>query len=253
MGRKALALFAAGLAAVTATTAIANKGGVRDPMGDASPGFTDIVRAKHGHAGCGKLRHLIRVASGDPATASLSQLEIRAGGKHYLLRDLDSGVRAKQRGDTTIFKLSPRVIGNPSRYRWAATIGSNDTSPLDFDRVPDTGYVKHRLHGGERFRGYRSTFEGKKADGRQAVQGEFHGFTFRDQLGGRTRYRLVLLGPGGSRKAERGRTNCNGKDKKNLSLYVNDVGGPGHWSAKWKVGGRKVAQYRFRLAPEFEG
>jgi hypothetical protein len=39
----------------------------------------------------------------------------------------------------------------------------------------------------------------------------------------------------------------------NVSIFVNDVGGPGRWYATWYVAGRVVARFTFYLAPEFEG
>lgn len=240
------------LLVIWGSAALADRRSVDDPSGDASPAFTDIVKAKAAHGRCGKLRHVLGVADGDQATASLAQLEIKTGDAIHLINARDGGARIKQRGDNVIFTFKPGLIGNPRHYGWAATIGSNDTSPEEFDRVPDKGYVNHKLYRGKRFRGYRSTFDGNKDSDHRAVQGEFHGFTFRDRLGSRTRYKLVLRGPRGSKESERGRTNCRGKDTKNLSLYVNDVGGPGKWVAKWKVGGRNVARYQFKLKPEFE-
>ncbi len=38
-----------------------------------------------------------------------------------------------------------------------------------------------------------------------------------------------------------------------MALYVNDVGGPGRWRARWFVRGRRVAQWRFRARSEREG
>jgi len=150
------AAIAAAVVALSAAAALGDRRSKTDPAGDASPAFTDIRTIKHGHAG-GKLRHVIRVTDANRATKHLAQLEIKARRTLYLIsvqgvikvrsgaaRRVD-GVRIRRRGNRVIFTFRPGAIGDPRRYRWAATVGSNDTSPDEFDRAPDSGYIRHRL------------------------------------------------------------------------------------------------------------
>lgn len=271
------ALLGLGLAAaLTGSLAVADRATWRDASGDASPAFTDIRAVRHAHGKRGVLRHVIAVRNANATSRDLAQLEIAAGGDLYLINSLgvtrvrqgsadaampataaSTGrssarrVRIRRRGNRVIFAFHRGVIGRPWRYRWAATMGSNDTSPAAFDRAPDRGALRHVLVDRKRFRGYRAG-RGGRPD-RVATQGAPHRFVFVDRARTRTRYTLVLDGPGEARKRYRGRTNRRGRDVIEDSLYVNDVGGPGRWRAIWRVAGRPVAAFRFRLRPEFEG
>ncbi|MEX1142819.1 MAG: hypothetical protein WD399_07335 [Thermoleophilaceae bacterium] len=252
-------------AVATGSFAVADGGKQRDPQGDASPPFTDIRAVRHGHGRAGVLRHVVAVQDANAASRALAQIEVRAGGDLYLidatgvtrLRDGGEGAaaarraRVRRRGNRVVFSFHRSAIGSPRRYRWAATIGSNDTSPAEFDRAPDRGMLRHVLVDPERFRGYRAG-RGGRPD-RVATQGSLHRFVFVDRARERTRYTLILDGPGDALKRYRGRTNRRGRDAIEDSLYVNDVGGPGRWRAIWRVAGERVAAFRFRLRPEFEG
>lgn len=276
-GALGLALTAVVAAALTASPAVADRSTWHgDPEGDASPAFTDIRALRHGHGRRGVLRHVIAVEEGDEASRALAQLEVATRRWHYLINTLgvtrtrrgeaeeegrgsargESGtaasrrVRIARRGNRVIFAFHRRTIGNPYRYRWAATVGSNDTSPLQFDRAPDGGTLLHVLLNPRRFRGYRAGGDGRPD--RVATQGAPHRFVFVDRARRRTRYTLILDGPGDARKRYRGRTNRRGRDAIEDSLYVNDVGGPGRWRAIWRVAGKRVARFRFRLRPEFD-
>ena len=271
--RKHVLLGVTAAVAIAVPTALADNGQMSDPTGDSTPSsggegpaFTDITKIKHGHTRGGKLRHVVFVRDANSATKALTQLQIRARGKDYLIdRTGVLGLRpgsgkapkvtTKRKGNKIIFVFDPKVIGSPSKYKWAATIGSGDTSPLDFDRAPDgSGYLKHslgRAGKASRYRGFHAGADG--APIRVATQGELHQFVFIDRERKRTKYRLVLRGPGETKKKRSGRTNRKGRDSIEDSLFVNDVGGPGRWKASWRVGGEKVAKYRFRLIVEPEG
>lgn len=261
----ALAALAAML--LSGPPAAADRGAESDPRGDASPPFTDLRAVWHGHARGGVLRHVLLVANANAASVSLAQLEVTDGRRHYLItsrgitrigargaaaRDVRAGgVRVTRSGNRIVFSFHRSLIGNPRRYAWAATIGSNDTGPSELDRAPDEGALPHTLRRPPRFIGYRAGSDGKPD--RVAVQGDGHSFVLLDRARRRVPYVLVLDGPGDARKGYRGRTNRRGRDAIEASLYVNDVGGPGAWRAIWRVGERNVAVFRFRLQPEPEG
>jgi hypothetical protein len=259
--------------AVTGSFALADRSSSADPEGDTSPAFTDIRAIAHAHGRRGVLRHAITVEDANAASLALSQIEVRAGKRLYLINSLgvtssrragaapadtagdahaagSPRVRTARRGNRLIFAFHRSAIGSPYRYRWAATIGSNDTSPTRFDRAPDEGTIRHVLVNPRRFRGYRDGGDGR-AD-RVASQGALHRFVFVDRRRRRTRYVLVLDGPGDARRRYRGRTDRRGRDAIEDSRWVNDVGGPGRWRAIWRVAGKRVAVFRFRLRPEFD-
>jgi len=150
----ALALLAA--VALPGGLALADGTERLDPTGDAAPAFTDIRRVSATHGKGGRLRHTIYLVDADAASRSLAQLTVRARGKLYLIdargvTTLSTGssarkvARVRRRGNRIVFTFHRRLIGNPRRYRWLATVGSNDTSPGEFDRAPDRGMVLHRL------------------------------------------------------------------------------------------------------------
>jgi hypothetical protein len=82
-------------------------------------------------------------------------------------------------------------------------------------------------------------------------QGQFHALRFRVQPAGRLRYRVCLSGGAADvRRCFRRRTGEGGRSEINVSIFVNDRGGPGRWRAVWRVGGARVAAWRFRLVAE---
>lgn len=258
----ALAALAAML--LSGPPAAADRGAESDPRGDASPPFTDLRAVWHGHARGGVLRHVLLVQDANAASVSLAQLEVSDGRRRYLITSRGvtrigaaasdvraGGARVTRSGNRIVFSFHRSLIGNPRRYAWAATIGSNDTGPSELDRAPDEGALPHTLRRPPRFIGYRAGPDGKPD--RAAVQGDGHSFVLLDRARRRVPYMLVLDGPGDARKGYRGRTNRRGRDAIEASLYVNDVGGPGAWRAIWRVGKRNVAVFRFRLRPEPEG
>ncbi|MGH2944857.1 MAG: hypothetical protein ACRDPC_01050 [Solirubrobacteraceae bacterium] len=83
------------------------------------------------------------------------------------------------------------------------------------------------------------------------VQGQYHALRFRVNPAGRLRYRVCLSGGAADvRRCFRRRTGPRGRSEINVSLFVNDRGGPGRWRAVWRVRGDRVASWRFRLVPE---
>ena len=85
----------------------------------------------------------------------------------------------------------------------------------------------------------------------RAGQGGLHYLLLTDSTVANGRYRVCIRGGTGDlRRCFRRRLRF-GFDKLNVSLLVNDQGGPGRYRASWHVGGRRVASWRFRLAPEF--
>jgi hypothetical protein len=54
----------------------------------------------------------------------------------------------------------------------------------------------------------------------------------------------------GERRCWRRRSRGDGVSRVFAALFVNDVGGPGRWRARWTVAGRTVATWRFRVRPE---
>ena len=65
------------------------------------------------------------------------------------------------------------------------------------------------------------------------------------------RYRVCLRGGAADLRRCFKRRLRFGFGKLNVSLLVNDQGGPGRYRATWYVDGRRVASWRFRLTPEF--
>lgn len=95
---------------------------------------------------------------------------------------------------------------------------------------------------------YRGSVGGFGETRRDRAQGQYHGLRFRVTPPKRVTYRVCLSGPA-SRCWSR-RTGGNGRSSVNASLFVNDQGGPGRWTATWYVKGRKVSSWRFRLRSE---
>ena len=103
----------------------------------------------------------------------------------------------------------------------------------------------------KKYRGFVSLF-GKPV--RDASQGAAWTLSFRETADGRVRYKTCLrhLGNGSTRCYKR-RTPSSGRQDLFVARYVNDVGGPGRWRARWFVRGRRVSEWRFTVRPEFEG
>ncbi len=100
---------------------------------------------------------------------------------------------------------------------------------------------------------YRGWVGGVTADDRRRRrgQGNYHALEFRVSPGRATRYRACLIG--GSLREHRcwrRRTDSRGRSSIDVSRLVNDRGGPGRWKAVWRLDGRRVASWSFRLAPE---
>jgi hypothetical protein len=87
---------------------------------------------------------------------------------------------------------------------------------------------------------------------REASQGAGWRTIFRERVPGRVRYTVCLRNLDNRvGKCWRGRTGTRGRSRIFVALFVNDQGGPGRWRARWKVAGRVVATWRFRVRPEF--
>jgi len=85
----------------------------------------------------------------------------------------------------------------------------------------------------------------------RAGQGGLHYLLLTDSTVANGRYRVCIRGgTGGLRRCFKRRLRF-GFGKVNVSLLVNDQGGPGRYRASWHVRGKRVATWRFRLAPEF--
>jgi len=91
----------------------------------------------------------------------------------------------------------------------------------------------------------RPTHEGSQGAGWRAV--------LREEIAGRVRYRVCLRHLGnGERRCWNRRTSRRGVSRVFVALFVNDVGGPGKWRARWTVDGERVAAWRFRVEPELD-
>jgi len=101
------------------------------------------------------------------------------------------------------------------------------------------------------YKGWVGGFPGQGDRRRRRVQGDFHMLNFRRTPGQSVRYRVCLRGGNvPTRRCFRRRLNSAGRSGINVSLWLNDRGGPGRWRAIWSVGGGRVATWRFRLPPE---
>ena len=89
---------------------------------------------------------------------------------------------------------------------------------------------------------------------RDASQGAGWTLSFRERAEGRVRYKACLKHLGnGTTRCYRRRTPASGRQDIFVALFVNDVGGPGRWRARWFVRGRRVAAWRFTVRPESTG
>lgn len=101
--------------------------------------------------------------------------------------------------------------------------------------------------------GFRAWVQGVSAKDRRRrrVQGDAHVLRLVVSPGRRIAYRVCLRG--GALREPRcftRSTSQSGVSKLDVSLLVNDRGGPGSWRVVWRVGGRKVAASSFTLRPE---
>lgn len=84
-------------------------------------------------------------------------------------------------------------------------------------------------------------------------QGAGWTLSFRERARGRVRYKTCLrhLGNGSTRCYKR-RAPASGRQDLFVARYVNDIGGPGRWRARWFVRGDRVGEWRFTVRPEVE-
>jgi hypothetical protein len=100
------------------------------------------------------------------------------------------------------------------------------------------------------YRGFVDVLNGQPT--REASQGAGWRTVFRERVPGRLRYTVCLRNLDNRvGNCWRGRTGTRGRSRIFVALFVNDQGGPGRWRARWKVAGRVVATWRFRVRPEF--
>jgi len=85
----------------------------------------------------------------------------------------------------------------------------------------------------------------------RAGQGGLHYLLLTDSTVANGRYRVCIRGGAGELRRCFKRRLRFGFGKVNVSLLVNDQGGPGRYRVNWHVRGKRVATWRFRLAPEF--
>jgi hypothetical protein len=72
-----------------------------------------------------------------------------------------------------------------------------------------------------------------------------------EEVAGRVDYRVCVRHLGnGERRCWNRRTNRRGVSRMVVALFVNDLGGPGRWRARWTVDGVTVATWRFTVRPE---
>ena len=86
---------------------------------------------------------------------------------------------------------------------------------------------------------------------RDASQGAAWTLSFRERARGRVRYKTCLKHLGnGTTRCYRRRTPASGRQDVFVARFVNDVGGPGRWRARWFVRGVRVAEWKFTVRPE---
>lgn len=81
-------------------------------------------------------------------------------------------------------------------------------------------------------------------------QGGLHKLVFTDANYSSKRYRVCIRGGVGKINRCFRRRLRTGFSEVEVSLLVNDRGGPGRYRVRWYVSGRSVASWRFRLRPE---
>ena len=99
------------------------------------------------------------------------------------------------------------------------------------------------------YRGYVSVGRGPTHSG---VQGNAWTLVFRERKRGRVRYEVCVghLDPPRVRRCYRRRTSARGRSSVFAALFVNDAGGTGRWRVRWRVNGRSVAVWSFRVRSE---
>lgn len=103
---------------------------------------------------------------------------------------------------------------------------------------------------GPRYVGYLGDGEGRAF--MEAGQGARHVLAFTDSRTSSARYRVCIRGGAGKLNRCFRRRRRDGFGEVDVSLLVNDRGGPGRYRARWYVAGKSVAVWRFRLRPEAE-
>ena len=176
--RRAALTFAIALIAAfsVAPAGIAGSGSNSDPKGDlefkpADPAAVDIVSTSFGHASKGRLVHKVTVAGtpGNPANGIIPfiYIEMRERSSASAVCDIyvgryDGGLgvfacgtnerlgsaRITRSGHTVRYVFSPRALGNPESYDWAAgVVGPTDNTQGRYDRAPDQDdiFYTHKL------------------------------------------------------------------------------------------------------------
>lgn len=88
----------------------------------------------------------------------------------------------------------------------------------------------------------------------KSFQGSGWQTVFKERAASRVRYRVCLTHrPTKVRRCWTRTTGADGTSTVNVSLFVNDVGGPGSWRATFLVGKRRVASWDFTVLPEQDG
>jgi hypothetical protein len=87
---------------------------------------------------------------------------------------------------------------------------------------------------------------------RSATQGDGWQAVFRERARGTVGYRVCVrkAGASGVRRCWSRRSGRDGRSRVTIALFVNDRGGPGHYTATWTVRGRTVATAAFHVRPE---
>lgn len=87
---------------------------------------------------------------------------------------------------------------------------------------------------------------------RSASQGAGWTANFEEKDRGSVTYKVCLkhLDPPTVKRCWVRSTGANGRSEIFVALYVNDVGGAGEWKARWKVAGKVVEKWRFKVRPE---
>jgi hypothetical protein len=101
------------------------------------------------------------------------------------------------------------------------------------------------------YRGYVDRLDGVPT--REGSQGAGWRAVLEEEVDGRVDYRVCVRHLGnGERRCWNRRTNERGNSRVFVARFVNDIGGPGRWRARWTVDGETVATWRFRVRPEFD-
>ena len=99
-----------------------------------------------------------------------------------------------------------------------------------------------------KYRGYVSLGAGPVHSG---SQGAAWTLVFRERVTGRVRYKVCLRHLGSNvRRCYRRRTNSRGRSSIFVARFVNDVGGPGEWRARWRARGKRRASWDFTVRSE---